>query len=168
MAICLLHRGHRVICDDIGAVEVSEVSGRSERLWPSPRNLKLWRASLGAIAKTRDKPKPVLADMDKYRVPFALPADDRAIDLAAVVRLDRGDEPRIAALPGAEAVGALIANTFRGQLVASMERQAAYWHQCLDVYGAAGVHRLSRPRALDRLDEASVLIERPAADHHDD
>jgi hypothetical protein len=161
MAMHLQHRGHRVICDDICAVEVA---GRSARLWPGLRNLKLWRASLGAIAKTPDGLEPVLADMDKYRVPVEAPADDRALDLAAVVLLDWGDEPGLVALPGAEAVGALIANTFRGQLVAPMGRQAAHWRQCLDLFGAACVYRLNRPRLLDRLDEASLLVEQLVAD----
>ncbi len=156
LAMHLQHRGHRVICDDICAVEVGDGTAR---LWPGLRNLKLWRASLGAIARTPDGLEPVLVDMDKYRVPVDAPADDRAVDLAAVVLLDWGDAPALVPLPGAEAVGALVANTFRGQLVAPMGRQAAHWRQCLALFGVAGVHRLVRPRALDRLDEASLLVE---------
>ncbi|MEG8026156.1 hypothetical protein QP162_20590 [Sphingomonas aurantiaca] len=114
------------------------------------RNLKLWRASLGAIARTPDGLEPVLVDMDKYRVPVDAPADDRAVDLAAVVLLDWGEDFAISPLPGAEAVGALVANTFRGQLVVPMGRQAAHWRQCLDLFGAAGVYRIVRPRALDQ------------------
>jgi hypothetical protein len=161
LAMYLQHHGHRVICDDICAVDVG--SGRA-RLWPGLRNLKLWRASLGAIAKTPDGLEPVLVDIDKYRVPVEAPADDRAVDLAAVVLLDWGEAPGITALPGAEAVGALVANTFRGQLVAPMGRQAAHWRQCLDLFGVAGVHRLVRPRALNRLDEASALVEQLVSD----
>lgn len=157
LAMHLQHRGHRVICDDICAIEVGK---QHARVWPGLRNLKLWRSSLGAIARTPDGLEPVLANMDKYRVPVDTPADDLAIDLAAVVLLDWGVEPGIVALPGAEAVGALIANTFRGQLVAPMGRQAAHWQQCLDLFSMAGVHRLVRPRTLDRLDEASALVER--------
>jgi hypothetical protein len=157
MAMHLQHRGHRVICDDICAVDVT---GGSARVRPGLRNLKLWSASLGAIAKTPDGLEPVLADMDKYRVPVEAPADDRALDLAAVVLLDWSNEPGLVALPGAEAVGALIANTFRGQLVAPMKRQAAHWRQCLDLFDAASVYRLIRPRSLDRLNESSMLVER--------
>ncbi|MBC3941261.1 hypothetical protein [Sphingomonas albertensis] len=161
IAMHLQHRGHRVICDDICAVEVGDGVAR---LRPGLRNLKLWRASLGAIARTPDGLEPVLADMDKYRVPVDAPTGDRVFDLAAVVLLGWGEEPAIASLPGAEAVGALIANTFRGQLVAPMGRQAAHWRQCLDLFNAAGVHRLVRPRALDRLAEASALVERLSLD----
>ncbi len=157
MAMHLQHRGHRVICDDICAVAIE---GGAAWLWPGLRNLKLWRASLGAIARTPDGLEPVLVDMDKYRVPVDAPADDRAVDLAAVVLLDWGEDFTITPLPGAEAVGALVANTFRGQLVVPMGRQAAHWRQCLDLFGAAGVYRIVRPRALDQLDRASILIER--------
>ncbi len=161
IAMHLQHRGHRVICDDICAVEVADGVAR---LRPGLRNLKLWRASLGAIARTPDGLEPVLADMDKYRVPVDAPAEDRVFDLAAVVLLGWGKEPAIAPLPGAEAVGALIANTFRGQFVAPMGRQAAHWRQCLDLFNAVGVHRLVRPRVLDRLAEASDLVERLSRD----
>jgi hypothetical protein len=165
MAMHLQHRGHRVICDDICAVEVGDGMAL---LRPGLRNLKLWRASLGAIARTPDGLEPVLADMDKYRVPIDAsgdaPGEDHAFDLAAVVLLGWGDELSIAPLPGAEAVGALIANTFRGQLVAPMRRQAAHWRQCLDLFNAVGVHRLIRPRALDRLDQASACIEKLVVD----
>lgn len=161
IAMHLQHRGHRVICDDICAVEVADGVAR---LRPGLRNLKLWRASLGAIARTPDGLEPVLADMDKYRVPVDAPAEDRVFDLAAVVLLGWGEEPAIAPLPGAEAVGALIANTFRGQFVAPMGRQAAHWRQCLDLFNAVGVHRLVRPRVLDRLAEASDLVERLSRD----
>jgi hypothetical protein len=154
MAMHLQHRGHRVICDDICAVEVADGQAR---VWPGLRNLKLWRASLGAIDRAPDGLEPVLADLDKYRLPLSAPAEDRAFDLAAVVMLEWGDAPSIARLPGAAAVGALIANTFRGQLVAPMGREAAHWRQCLAVFAAAGVRVLTRPRALDRLDEASAL-----------
>ena len=161
IAMHLQHRGHRVICDDICAVEVGDGVAR---LRPGLRNLKLWRASLGAIARSPDGLEAVLADMDKYRVPVDAPAEDRVFDVAAVVLLGWGEEPAVAPLPGAEAVGALIANTFRGQLVAPMGRQAAHWRQCLDLFNAAGVHRLVRPRALDRLAEASALVERLSLD----
>lgn len=161
IAMHLQHRGHRVICDDICAVEVRE--GRA-RLRPGLRNLKLWRASLGAIARTPDGLEPVLIDMDKYRVPVDAPAGDCIFDLAAVVLLGWSEEPAITPLPGAEAVSALVANTFRGQLVAPMGRQAAHWRQCLDLFNAVGVHRLVRPRSLDRLAETSALVERLSFD----
>ena len=161
IAMHLQHRGHRVICDDICAIEVGDGSAR---LSPGLRNLKLWRASLGAIARTPDGLEPVLVDMDKYRVPIDVPGEERVFDLAAVVLLGWGEETAIAPLAGADAVGALIANTFRGQLVAPMGRQTAHWRQCLDLFAAVGVHRLVRPRALARLAEASTLVERLSLD----
>lgn len=157
IAMHLHHRGHRVICDDICAIDVQ---AGGARLWPGLRNLKLWRTSLAAIDATPDALEPVLASLDKYRFPITALADYRAYDLRAVVLLAWGDEPELVALSGAEAVGALIANTFRGQLVAPMARAAEHWRQCLATFQAAGVHRLTRQRALDRLDAASDLVTR--------
>lgn len=155
MAMHLHHQGHRVICDDICAVDVS---GRRAQLWPGLRNLKLWRTSLEAIDETPDQLEPVLATLDKYRFPIAGLADYRPYDLAAVVLLEWGETAGLVALPGAAAVGALVANTFRGQLVVPMSREAAHWRQCLATFQAAGVHVLARPRALDQLDAASALV----------
>jgi len=159
IAMHLHHLGHRVIADDLCAVEVA---GGRARLWPGLRTLKLWRASLGAIDRTPDGLEPVLERMDKYRVPLDAPAEDRAFDLAAVIRLDWDDEsgggPALAPVGGAAGVGVLVANTFRGRLVAPMARGAAHWRQCVDLFAAAGVFVLARPRALDRLDAASTLV----------
>jgi hypothetical protein len=155
MAMHLQHLGHRVICDDICAVELAD--GKA-RVWPGLRNLKLWRASLEAIDAAPDGLEPVLGDLDKYLYPISTSADDRAFELAAVVMLEWGDTPELTPLPGAAAAGALIANTFRGQLVVPMGRQAAHWRQCLQAFQAAGVEVLTRPRALDQLDAASALV----------
>ncbi|WP_294356849.1 hypothetical protein [uncultured Sphingomonas sp.] len=155
IAMHLHHLGHRVIADDLCAVEVS---GDRARLWPGLRNLKLWRASLGAIDRAPDGFEPVLQTMDKYRVPIDALADDRAFDLAAVIRLDWGEAPALTPLRGAEGVGVLVANTFRGQLVAPMARGTEHWRQCVELFARADVLALARPRALNRLDEASALV----------
>lgn len=155
MAMHLHHLGCRVIADDICAIEVGNGTAR---LWPGLRNLKLWRASLAAIDQGPGECEPVLATIDKYRVPATALAEYRAFELAAVIELDWGAVPALDPVPGAAAVGALVAHTFRGQLVAAMGREAAHWRQCLDLFGAAGHFRLTRPRALDRLDASSALI----------
>ena len=155
MAMHLQHLGQRVICDDICAVEVSD---QGARLWPGLRNLKLWRASLQAIDRVADGLEPVIADIDKYRVPLTAPADDRAFALGAVAMLQWGERLSLEELSGAKAVAALIANTFRGQLVPPMQRETLHWQQCLAVFRASGVHLLTRPRALEQLDAASSLV----------
>lgn len=161
LAMHLQHSGARVIADDLCAIDIA--AGRA-RIWPGLRNLKLWRTSLAAIDRVPDGYEPVLATLDKYRVPVDVAADDRALDLAAVVRLDWGEETVLESLPGAEAVGVLVANTFRGQLVAAMGRESQHWHQCVEVFQAASVLRLARPVALDRLDAASQLVLRHFVD----
>lgn len=155
MAMHLHHLGHRVICDDICAIDTG---GGTPRLWPGLRNLKLWRTSLEAIDRAPDGLEPVVASLDKYRVPIIGLADYRAYDLAAVVMLAWGETPRLVPLSGAAAVGALVANTFRGHLVAPMGRGAAHWRQCLAIFQAAGVRLLTRPRSLDELAAASAAV----------
>ncbi|NTS66783.1 hypothetical protein HRV97_16710 [Sphingomonas sp. HHU CXW] len=155
IAMHLHHLGQRVIADDLCAVELAD--GRA-RLWPGLRNLKLWRASLGAIDRAPDGFEPVLQTMDKYRVPIDALADDRAFDLAAVIRLDWGDASALTPLNGAEGVGVLVANTFRGQLVGPMARGPEHWRQCVELFAGSDVLGLTRPRALDRLEEASALV----------
>lgn len=154
IAMHLHQLGHRVIADDICALHI----GGTVRLWPGLRNLKLWRASLSAMQETPDGLEPVFTTLDKYRFPITALADYQSYDLAAVVLLAWGDTPTLVSLPGAAGVGALIANTFRGQLVAPMGREAAHWQQCLATFRAAGVHVLTRPRVLEQLDAGSALI----------
>lgn len=157
LALHLSDRGHTVLCDDICAVEPL-----AERplLHPGTVRMKLWAPSLSATGRSAAGLHRVLPALDKYMLPMEEPAPGAPVALDAVMLLDRGEAVAITDLPGAVAASALIANTFRGELVAPMRRAAAHFAQCMTLARHPGVRRLVRPWALDGLDDAAQAIER--------
>lgn len=158
MALHLVRRGHRLLCDDICAVDFST---GSPRLWPGLVNLKLWRTSLDTVGADHAGLQPVLPTMDKYKLPVPEVADYRSFPLARFFLLEKnaGTTPSISVLPGADGVAALVSNTFRGQLVAPMEQSRRHFEQCVALHAAAMPSRFTRPWALSRLAEACLAIE---------
>lgn len=159
LALALVRRGHRLICDDIAAVTIAD---DGPHIRPGLANLKLWRDSLEAAGETPAALEPVLAAMDKYKLPVAALAPDAPYRLDRVMSLAFADdpEPLITPLAGAAGAAALVANSFRGQLVAPMGIARAHFERCVALAGAARVARLSRPRSLAAIDDVCAAIER--------
>ncbi|MGI4730627.1 MAG: hypothetical protein ACRYFW_02620 [Janthinobacterium lividum] len=120
--------------------------------------MKLWQGSLAASGRDATGLARVLPGLDKYQLPLAGGEAER-MPLAAVFLLDRGQDTAIDALPTPAAARALMANTFRGELVAPMGRAREHLDQCLAVARRPGVARLRRPWSLDRLAETASAID---------
>lgn len=155
-------RGHATLSDDICALEI--VDGAT-LLHPGPRRMKLWPGSLAATGRDPVGLAPVLPMLDKYQLPLAGDDAGSAVPLAAVFLLDCGPGTGIEPLPLPAATAALVANTFRGELVAPMGRGRTHFDQCLAIARAPGVQRLRREWSLDRLNAASAAVERWIASH---
>ncbi len=159
MALYLTERGHRLICDDICAVDTS---GAEPVVWPGLCNLKLWRETLASAGRQPDGLEHVLPTLDKYRLPIAATAFYRAYPLGKLFCLAMGAKAvpaSVEPLGGADAGSVLIANTFRGQLVVPMGRSQDHFDQCVAVARQTGVERLSRPWSLDDVDAGCARVE---------
>lgn len=149
LALDLQQRGYRIIGDDLCAIRFED--GRPVTSTGVTR-LKLWAPSLHAAGHDTHGLEPIAARHDKYHWPAPGPADDVTLPLAAIVTLDwSSDDIAVASLAGAEAVGALVSNTFRGVLVEPMGIGAAHLARCAAVARAVPVMRLTRPRDLAAL-----------------
>lgn len=162
LALAMVQRGHRLICDDICAVTLA---GDAPAVWPGLANLKLWQDALAAAGEAHEALAPVLATINKFKLPVAALADDRAMELDRAFLLSFADTQPVAIKPlaGAAGAAALVANTFRGQLVAPMGRAAAHFAQCLSVAQATRLAILERPRAIAAMEDVCRMIERAAA-----
>jgi hypothetical protein len=158
MALHLVKRGHRLLCDDICAVDFST---GTPRLWPGLVNLKLWRTSLDSVGADPSALQQVLPTIDKYKLPVGEAADYRSIPVARFFLLEQhvGAAPSITAMAGAEAVAAFVSHTFRGQLVAPMEQSRRHFEQCVALRAAIAPSRLTRPWSLSRIADSCAAIE---------
>ena len=158
LALYLVKRGHRLLCDDICAIETA--SG-TPTLWPGLVNLKLWGESLAATGQAVDGLEPVLADLDKYKLPLVEPAAYRSYELGHIFLLSVSEQPKpvISKLTGVDGLSALVANTFRGQLVHPMGLNQRHFDHCTAVGATTTIHRLSRPWSLSDMDATCAVVE---------
>ena len=120
--------------------------------------MKQWQDSLAATGRSAAGLAPIPGVREKYQLAVVRTTADRPLPLRAVILLDRGETGAVIRITGSAAVAALIANTFRGELVAPMGRGRAHLDQCLTVARGPGVHRLTRAWSLDRLAENHAAL----------
>jgi len=158
LALNLVKRGHRLLCDDICTIDLA--SG-APRLWPGLINLKLWRESLEAAGQGFEALEPVLPTLDKYKLPVAQTVDYGSYALKHVFQLgvSNQQEPTTTCLRGAQSVSLLVANTFRGQLVSPMGQDRLHFNQCIETSKGARTHILSRPWILSQMSAACQAVE---------
>jgi hypothetical protein len=158
LALHLVKRGHRLLCDDICAVDMA--SGAAQ-LWPGLINLKLWRESLEAAGEHHDGLQQVLPTLDKYKLPVPAIADYRSYALggiALLAKLEKGD-PHITELHGTETLSAMVSNTFRGQLIPPMAQQQQHFDHCVAVAAKTRIVRFARPWSLSTMSASCALFE---------
>jgi hypothetical protein len=139
-------RGHRLLSDDVCVVDVDE--GGRPIVHAGIPQMRLWRDSLEQSGRAVDDFERVLDGRDKYSVPTP-GSDHAAAPLGAVYVLKRADEDGgrigIRRLRGAEALKALIANTYRGRYIALLGDARRHWAASLDLVATVPVFELERP-----------------------
>jgi hypothetical protein len=160
LALHLVKRGHRLLCDDICAIDMA--SGEP-RLWPGLINLKLWRESLEAVSEEHRALEEVLPDMGKYKLPIAEMAEHCSVPLRQIFLLGVGEQDGTTIMPlqGVNAAVTLVANTFRGQLVQPMGHSQHHFDQCIAISKTAKVNLLTRPWSLVSIQSSCAAIECP-------
>lgn len=142
LAAALAARGHAVLADDIAAVTIA---GGRPCVWPGLRTVKLCADALTRQGRSTQGLLPVLAGTDKFQVPIGGSGHGpEPLAVACLLRRGAGDGG-MTPLSGGEAMKALIANTFRGQLVAPMGRSADHFAQCAAVARHVPAIALARP-----------------------
>jgi hypothetical protein len=172
IAARLQSRGYRVLCDDICVVSF-DADGRAVA-WPGLPRLKLWGDAVTALGRNAAAFDRVHDDMEKFLLPLKSGTGRDAMPLARLYLLQEdglGLDESVRPLTGAQAVDAIMANTYRGGLVAPMGRSAAHFMQCTSVVKQVGVYAIDRRAGLDAfsghadaLDGASATSTQPRGD----
>jgi hypothetical protein len=150
LAARLQSRGYRVLCDDVCVVSF-DADGQPQ-VWPGLPRLRLWGDAVTALGRDAGAFDRVHDGMDKYLLPFKAGASWAPLPLACVYvlhedgrSLDEGVRP----LTGAQAVDAVMANTYRGGMVAPMGRSPSHFMQCTAIARQIGVYAVDRRSSID-------------------
>lgn len=160
LAAWLHDRGHRVIADDVCALDCRG-EGAPQVHAGIPR-LRLWRDALEASGRNpgafelsyRGDPA-----YEKYDVPLASPAPQQPLPLAAVYLLESGGEARVSPLSGVAAAEAVFAHTYRGAYLGMTPNAPAHWQASLNLIRRVPVFRAERRwSTADFPEDAAMLL----------
>ena len=151
IAARLQSRGYRVLCDDVCVLSLA-ADGRP-LAWPGLPRLRLWGDAVAALGRDAAAFDRVHDDMEKYLLPLKSGTGRAAMPLASLYLLEdgRGLDVSPRPLTGAQSVDAIMANTYRGWLIAPMGRSTPHFVQCTSIVKHVGVNTIDRDTGLDAL-----------------
>jgi hypothetical protein len=154
--------GYPVLCDDVCAISFDQA--HRPFAWQGLPRLKLWGDAAEAFGHDRAR-LDVAVDgrdgRDKYHVPFvvrqaAVPVPFRRLYLLARAE---GAAGGFARLQGAQAMEAILTQTYRGQYLAPMGLAARHFRQCLDLLAHAEIYSAARAWGYAVFDREAALLE---------
>lgn len=159
MTAALHARGHRLVTDDVVAVQISE--NQPPRVWPSFSRIKLWPDAISLLGLDPEDHPKINSYVEKrsYQPGSDFPLD--AVPLRAVYILERG-VIGIEPLSGQSALLELLRNTYLSSLGSSMlgDTEVSQLQQCVQVVRRVPLHVLRRPYDLSLLPTIADLVER--------
>ncbi|WP_341526355.1 serine kinase [Nostoc sp. UHCC 0302] len=167
MAATLYGRGHKLMADDVAAVDVNNAS--SPILVPGFPRIKLWpdaaSAALGDDPETLRKIHPEVEKRDRPTFDNFLRTP---LTLKRIYILSVGSTLQIKPLQPPAAVTQLIANSYIPMLIGQKFIRSAnasvHLHQCTRLINNLPIYSLERPRSLELLPDVAHLVEKDLAD----
>lgn len=149
-------RGYRVLSDDVCVVAPGLDGG--PLVFPGVPRLRLWQDALEATGHSADRARRISSATDKFVIRTSARGESEPAELGRlyVIREESGgspDAPAVSRLSGAQAVQALIENTYRGNYVGSLGKARQNMDQCVAIARRVPLFALSRPWDLARLDD---------------
>jgi len=159
-------RGFPVLADDVCVVRAG--TGQRSEVLPGLPRLRLRKDALTATARrTGDYQRsfPSREDLEKFDVPLAASATSSEPRQLRAIYLVKDDEQfSIAPLSGIQAMDAIFANTYRGQLLAEGEMTRSHFLSCCTLLKHTPIYSLRRPRGFAGFDEQNLQILQHARD----
>lgn len=155
MAAAMCAHGHRLVADDITAIEND---GGRPTVSPGFPLLKLWPEAAAAVGENPAALLEIMPDVHKRGLRTRRESSTESLPLGCIYVLDHGDTPEIEPLPAQEALIEVIRNTYGRRLFQAV-RTGPHLHQCADVVNSVPVRRLKRPYSLAVLPDVVRLVE---------
>lgn len=147
-------RGHRVVADDVGAVQVA--AGGKCLLRPAGSRIRLREGSQEVFNGVEP---PSVPHWDKRLFHLARPELHDLLRVRKIYVLQEDDEIRHEIVSPAAAVMALSRNSFAKQHRMNREALAAHLRDCASVASTTPVYRLTRPPSVHALRELVLRVE---------
>lgn len=122
LAAYFQHRGHRLLTDDVCVLSFPQ-SG-VPLAWPGIPRIRLWKDSARMLDKMTEELKPIFGRLEKYNLPCELIATGQGLPLQRIYILDiegKDSSAEITPVTGAEAMEAVMAQTFRREFLGVMD-----------------------------------------------
>jgi len=162
MAAILYSRGHKLMADDVAALEVG--SEGSPVLLPGFPQIKLWpEAATAALGDDPETLRRIHPEVEKRARPtldsfFPLP-----LSLKCIYVLCEGSTVELKQLKPQEAIVKLISNSYIPYLLGQKFLQSVqvplHMRQCTNLAKILPIYSLERPRSLDLLPDVASLVE---------
>ena len=163
-AATLVAAGHRLLSDDVVAIEFADGRGWVRPAFPQ---IKLSDAASSSIRLQDAEPRPLVrAGFPKRQHRLRSAFDHEKVPVHSLFVLSRADETELRRLPRVDALKAMMRYshlTKHGEALFSAERKARYLGQCAALAQSSSCYELVVPRRLDDLPEITTVLERHAA-----
>jgi hypothetical protein len=170
LAAWFADKGHRILCDDVCAIDPG-ANGGPPLVLPGVPRLRLWEDAVEASGRSVVDYQRSFDGQDKFDVPAGDKAAAGPLPLAACYMIARPEEGAAAQAPepeprrlaGVEAVEALVANTYRGRFATVMGRTERHLSLCLAVSARAPVHAAGRRWGREHFEAEAARLRDHAA-----
>jgi hypothetical protein len=157
MAGAMLTRGHRLVADDISAIDLS---GDVPHVLPGFPHQKLWPDSAEILGLRADE-LPLLVDGETKRGRLLEePPPESPLPLRRLYLLEEGDTIAIEPVVGLWAFVLLSSYSYASRLLGATGQEAVHFQQCTDLIHRSDLRRLVRPRRWERLSGVVEAVER--------
>jgi hypothetical protein len=156
-AALMQERGHRLVTDDVVAIEVDKQ--RTIRVLPGFPQFKLWPDAVTEMGINPEDLPRVHPQLEKRAYRLRNDFSNASISLKAIYVLAEGERMEIESPRTQEAFVELVRHSYLARHLEATGATALHFQQCSTLIKAVPVFRLKRPRSLDLLPELASLVE---------
>ena len=159
LAACCVETGAQLVADDV--LVISDQDSPRAMVNPGMPKLKLWRDALEVLGRTSEGLTPDWARAEKFHVPADELQVKQPVELSRVLVVEDDEDAGVgimSALSGAEAVSALIENTYRPEYLDFAQRRRAHFSDCVRLTRRTSVMRLRRQRDRIQLMKTAAML----------
>jgi len=155
--------GYEVLCDDVCVVSFDAQGVPSA--WPGLPRLKLWEDAAHAFGHDPAGLDRAVEGLEKFHVPIGTPSAVRPVPLRRLYTLARAEAGAgtITRLRGAEAMAAVMGNSYRGLYVPALGATATHFRQCATLLRYVEVYAATRAWGFDVFEREAAVLEQHAA-----
>jgi hypothetical protein len=162
MAATLYGRGHKLMADDVAAVNVDNAI--APILVPGFPRIKLWPdAATAALGDDPETLRKIHPEVEKRHRPTVDNFLRTPLTLKRIYVLSVGSTLQIRLLKPTEAVTQIIANSYIPMLIGKKfiqsSKASVHLHQCTSLVNNLPIYSLERPRSLELLPDVARLVE---------